>query len=429
MLRHFSKVIAVAGILAIISIGLGQEQPKQKQVKDQAEYDIYQAVIKETDQSKKVQLLNTWRQKYPNSEFKEDIPVMLIEAYRQLGQGENMVKSAQELLAMNPKATPALYWITLLTISTNNTSPERLDLGEKAARGLLAYVETDLSTDKKPAAVSDADFAKQRNALIANAKKTLGWIEWQRKNYEKAEQEFIEYLKVEPNDGMVSYWLGTVMVAQKKPEKQVPALYHFARAGNYSGPNALPPDARKKIAEFFERNYTNFRGKKDGMAEIIAMALKNPFPPEGFTIKSAQQEIIEQEEELKKTNPQLALWLGLKKELLGPNGPAYFESSLKGAALPKLKGKVINQTPARRPKEITLGLASADTEEIKLVLETPLANAAEPGTEIEFEGAVAQSFTQEPFMLTATIEKEQITGWPAPPRATPKGGAKGTKKK
>jgi hypothetical protein len=214
------------------------------------------------------------------------------------------------------------------------------------------------------------------------------------------------------------------MLAQQVIEKQVPALYHFARAAHYGGDDALPPEARKQVQGFFERNYTKFHGSKDGMPEVIALATKAPFPPADFEIKSAQQIAIEEENRLKQENPQLAVWLGVKKQLLGPEGPGYFESSLKGAALPKFKGKVVAQTPERRPNQVTLALTTADTPEVKLILDAPMAGPAEPGTEIEFENGVGKEFAADPFLLTLEIDKANITGWPAPARPGPKGGSK-----
>jgi tetratricopeptide (TPR) repeat protein len=407
-------------MLAVAAPAVWGQAASEKKVKDQAEYDLFTAATKEADPKKKVDLLTTWKEKYPDSDFKEDRQVLFIGTYQQLGQGENMLKAAQDLLAMNPKATPALYWITLLTISLNNTTPERLDLGEKAARGLLANLDVEMAPAKRPATTSEADWAKQRAAFTSLAYKTLGWVEMNRKSWEKAEQQFTEFLKHNPNSGLVSYWLGTVMAAQKKPEKQVPALFHFARAGHYTGEDQLPPDAKKKVQEFFERNFSNYTGGKEGMKDIVDLAMKNPFPPADFKLESQFEKMAREEEKMKAEQPLLYAWLQLKKAL-NEQGATFFET-MKGAALPKLKGKVINQTPARRPKEITIGLSSADTEEMKLVLETPMPNPAEPGTEIEFEGAVPQTYTAEPFLITAEIEADKITGWPAAARPAPKGG-------
>jgi hypothetical protein len=174
---------------------------------------------------------------------------------------------------------------------------------------------------------------------------------------------------------------------------------------------------------FLERNYTNFHGSKEGLQELVETALKNPFPPEGFKIKSAPEIAQEEEEKLKQSDPQKALWLGVKKELAGPNGASYFEQSLKGSALPNLRGKVVSQTPAARPKEIVVALSTDDTPEVTLKLDAAFPNKAEPGTQIEFDGGVAESFTSDPFNLVVTQEKEKVKGWPAAPKPTPKAAA------
>jgi hypothetical protein len=428
VLRHFSKLAATVALAALTS-GLAWGQgaaATEKKYKDTAEYDVFNAASKEPNPTKALELLNTWKQKYPETDFKEERFQLFLQTYQKLNQGDNMIKVGEEWLAVNPKAVPPMYWITLLTVSLNNTEPARLALGEKAARGLLSYIETELTKEKKPATTSDADWEKQRTTFTSLAIKTLGWIEMSRKNHAKAEEEFVKFLKANPDSGVVSYWLASVMLAQGAIEKQVPALYHFARAGNYTGADALAEPARKQVKEFFERNYKKYHGSDEGMNEVVQLALKSPFPPEGFDIKSAQQIAVEEENRLKQENPQLALWLGVKKQLLGPDGPAYFESSVKGAGLPKLKGKVVSQTPARRPQQVTIALTSADTPEIKLILDTPMANPADPGTEIEFDAGVGKEFTQDPFLLTLDVEKTNVSGWPAPAPAGRK-GAKGGK--
>jgi hypothetical protein len=104
--------------------------------------------------------------------------------------------------------------------------------------------------------------------------------------------------------------------------------------------------------------------------------------------------------------------MGVKDELVKPNGTQYFESNVKDAALPKLRGKLVSQSPAVRPKTLVLAMSDATTPEVTLNLNAPLAGKADPGTEIEFEG-IPKTFTQSPFMVTMEVEKEKISGWPA----------------
>ena len=59
---------------------------------------------------------------------------------------------------------------------------------------------------------------------------TLGWITMTRKENPAAEKNFIEGLKVNPNNGQVSYWLGSVILAQRNPDTYPIGLFHIARA-------------------------------------------------------------------------------------------------------------------------------------------------------------------------------------------------------
>ena len=431
----YSRLVAALALLvtSFAVTGLAQEK-KEKKVKDQAEYDLFQSINKEQDLNKKVQLLNTWKEKYPDSDFKEDRQLIYIQTYQGLQQGENMLTAAKDLLAIDPKSVHALYYITLLTVSLNNTAPDRLDLGEKAARGLIASLDETFKPEKKPANVTDDQWKNERNKLEAEGRKTLAFVATGRKELEKAEQEYVTILKMIPSNGQVAYQLASNLVAQRNPDKQILAFYHFARAAYLTGDNALPPATAKQVQAYLDKIYRQFHGNDEGLKDMIAGATKGgAFPPEGWKVKSAVEIAAEEEEKLRQSDPQKALWLAVRKELVGPNGPAYFESNVKGTGLPKLKGTIISVKPATRPKEIVLALASVEQPEITLKVNEAMAGTAAAGTQIEFEEAVPTAFTPEPFMLTAEIDKDKISGWPTAPKvpAAKKGAAtkKGATKK
>jgi tetratricopeptide (TPR) repeat protein len=247
---------------------------------------------------------------------------------------------------------------------------------------------------------------------------TLGWIAMQRKNNDVAEQNFKKSLTINPNAVQVSYWLGTVIIAQKKPEKQAEALYDFARAAAYDGEGALAPAGRKQIDDYLTKVYTTIHGDTTGLAELKTMAKASPTPPADFKIKTAAEIAGEKEEELKKTNPELALWLNLKGQLLSPEGQTYFDSSMKGAQVPKLKGWLVSGKPGVKSKELLVSMEGKDQAPnvtLKLVgsdgaTAAPLAGKPVAGVEIEFEG-VGDSFAKDPsFMVTFNVEKAKITG-------------------
>jgi hypothetical protein len=256
----------------------------------------------------------------------------------------------------------------------------------------------------------------------------------QRKNFDAAEKEFRQVLQASPNNAEASYWLGTVMLAQKNPDKQSEALYHFARAAAFQGQGQLPEPQRQKVNEYIKKVYTAYHGNDpQGFQLLLDTAKAQAFPPQDFKILSEAEVAHQKEEELAKTNPQLAFWLRLKQALTGPTGDDYFNGGVKGALIPPedqppLKGFVISQEPARAPKKVVLGMSNPTNSEVTIELENPLPGPAEPGTPIEFRG-VAKALTKEPFMLTFDVERENLKGWPAPQRRAPPARKKGAAKK
>ncbi len=68
MLHRVARSVIGIGLAAgLIAVPLFAQQP-QKKVKDQEEYTLYTAVTKaKDDPNKQLQLLQTWKEKYPDS--------------------------------------------------------------------------------------------------------------------------------------------------------------------------------------------------------------------------------------------------------------------------------------------------------------------------------------------------------------------------
>lgn len=418
-------------------------QAAQPQWKDRAEYDLYELISKEQNPQARLQLLQQWEEKYPNSDFRDGRYELMVQTYQQLGKAKEMMDTAKAWVAFNPKALMGWYWINLLTVSMNDTSAPALEQGEKAAKTLLELCQEYFVPGKKPQQVTDEQWQQQKATTEYVAYRTLGWVMMERQQYLDADKYFIEALKRNPNDAQVSAWAGRANVRTRQLERQGIALFHFARAAVHSGPGAFPENARQQLMASFEKNYINFHGSKEGIEEVLKLARSTAIPPEGFRIESQDEIMAKQEEELKKTNPVLALWVGIKRELTGPNGPTYFENSLKDAHIPgpegiqvgdtkvtRLKGTVVSVDPPKRPKKIVLGLSSPNMSEVTLVFENPLTVAPEPGTELEFAGVVTE-YSLDPFNVTFEVEPKDVVGLPAPKKAAPavkKAPAKAVKK-
>lgn len=359
---------------------------------DRSEYDLVLTIRAEATPQKKLALLDQWKTKYPQSDMRQVRRELYLSAYQELSDSAHVLEVAKEMMADQPANPVGAYWCALLVPGARNATPELWTLGEKASRQLLA-AKADATTE-----------------LLAH--RALAWIQWQRADFAGAEPEFQAYLAKNPKSAEMTAWYGMMLASQKQPEKMPLALWQLARASSLKEDQPLPEVSRRQVNDLVERLYTSYHGASDGLDQLRASAAGAPTPPAEFKIESASVVAARRaEEELKRTNPMLAQWMEIRKQLEGADGDKYFSDTLRPAPLPKLKGTVIRCTPERRPTEVVLGLSNAVTEEVLLKLPAPFPNEAPPGTEIEFE-AVADSFTKAPFQLVVNAAKDKITGWP-----------------
>jgi tetratricopeptide (TPR) repeat protein len=423
--RRLLLAIAVTGISIVGPLGLQAQTPAQtpatqntgqKNWKDRAEYDLYDAILKDSNPQTRLEKLNQWKEKYPSSDFSDLRRTAFLTTYAALGKVQEGLNTAKEILAANPNDFSALYYTALLTpqLVALNLKPtdEQLATAEKAANSILAGA--------KPATVKDEDWQKAKGDVEAIAHKTLGWVAMQRKQPEAAEKEFKKSLEINPKDSEIAYWLGIVILQERKPEKQVEALYYYARAAAYDGPGALAPAGRDAVKKQFTDLYTKYHGSPEGLDQILQLAKNEPNPKPDFKILSTTDiDKAKQEKQQAEAaaHPDLALWATIKTALTAPDGQTYFEGSMKGTSLPggangvqKFKGKVISMEPATKPKTVVIGIADSAVPDATLKFETPLPGKVDPGTELSFSG-VAQSYTANPFMVVFTVDKKDLEGW------------------
>ena len=400
-------------------------QTSQKNYKDRAEYDLYDSIIKDTNPKTRLDKLNQWKQKYPSTDFSAERETLFFTTYAALQQIPDALNIAKEILARDPKDFQALYYRAYATPLLPNLgttpTPEQLDAAQNAANAILAGA--------KPANMSDADWQKAKNDIEAVAHTALGFVAMSRKQNETAETEFKKSVELNPKSGQVPFWIGNVILAEGKSEKYPEAIFYFARAAAYDGEGALLPAGRTQMKDMAQKYYTKFHGGADKFDDLLATAKTNPAPPAGFTIVSTADKAkaaLQQEQQFEQSHPDLALWKNIKDALTGANAQSYFDSSMKGAALPggangvqKFTAKVISMEPATKPKTLVVGIENGTTADATLKFEAPLPGKVDAGTEIKFSG-VAESYTSSPFMVTFNVDKKDLEGWtgtnPAPVR-------------
>lgn len=423
--RKLLLAVAVTGMFTLVTGGLraqtGGQTPAtqntgQKNWKDRAEYDLYDAIKNDSNPQSKLEKLNQWKAKYPSTDFEDLREAAFLTTYAQVGKIAESLGIAKDMLAKNPNDFRALYYTALLTpqLAALNVTPtdDQLSTAEKAANSILGGA--------KPADVKDEEWQKAKGDVEAIAHKTLGWVAMQRKQWDPAEAEFKKSLGMNPKDSEIAYWLGRVILEEHKSEKQSEALYYYARAAAYDGPGALAAAGRDQVKKQFTDLYTRYHGSAEGLDQVLQMAKAEPTPKPDFKVVSTaeiQEQAIKKQQAEDAAHPDLALWRQLKTELTGANGAGYFESSMKGALLPEFTGRVVSISPAVRPKTVVVAVENGTTPDATLKFETALPGKVDPGTAIKFQG-VPESYSANPFMITFLVDKSKLQGWtgtnPAP---------------
>jgi tetratricopeptide (TPR) repeat protein len=431
----------LAGLLVaagLVQVAGAQNAPAEKKYKD-GEFDIYSAAAKDVNGgnfAQAVKDLDTWKQKFPDTDFKNERQALYVVAYSGAGQYDKTIDAASPMIAAgvdtvfsDPKdvgqAIRVLYTTVAAIVHLPSPSADELAAADRAAHQLLDYSRKPLGADGKP--MSDADWNNARGQLQPPAKAALLYIAMlpgnqamakNPKDCPAAEAAYAKALGDYADKTAISYNLALALSCQRKNSE---AVYEFERAAVVDPTlGGTQPDPGK-IQTFADNAYTKVHGSDEGLAQLKEQVKSAPLWPAGFHIKTATEIAEEKQKEFEQSNPQLSMWMKIKAALSDTDGAQYFESSLKGAAVPKLKGTLVDAKPACKSNTLLIAVPLPDAQgapvaEIALKLDAPLTGKPALDTEVQWEG-VPSAFAQSPFLLTMDTEKTAVEGLKVTPCA------------
>lgn len=395
-----------------------QAGQQTKNYKDRAEYDLYSKITQTPDAKTRLDLLNQWQDKYPQSDFADDRLKYFINTLAQLAptdpaSRQQLIQKCQDMLKKDPKYFLANYYIALWgpAVGGANPPPDLLSAVDSATHAVLDGVDDTFNASKKPATVSDTQWSTLKNQAVALAHNALAWQAASKKDTATAENEYKASLTANPDQGTVSAAYGKLLIDDKKyPE----GLFEYARAAQYGGPGpAVAPDARAKLLDYFNKAYKDYHGGADGADQILAQAKTGALPPADLKITSQADLANQQADEINKriaSDPQFKLWYTIKQNLTGDNGDAFFNSNVKDAEIPggaegvkDFTATVISIDPPDHPTKVVVGVEDPAKPDATLEFSQPLPSEAldkiKVGQKLDFSG-VADSYIKDPYMLT-----------------------------
>lgn len=280
--NHKALILMLTSLALFVSVGLAQSPPKSWA--DDAEKELATAASSEQDLTKRLPLLEQWKQEYPDSEYKMERYVFLLTAYQGLGLQTELEETARQLVAIEA-LTGSLY-VCMLAPGLIQASPEMVNLVAQAAGSLIT--QATLVMSGQSAGMNESQWAVTKAALQAAAYKALGWVGTQRSDFTAAETAYTKALGFAPTDASMSGLLGMALLQQKDPEKEAAVVYHFMRAAFYEGPGALPEDTRSALGVKLTELLSNAGWESEQLEQLKTTARVNPLPPQNLSLTTTQ---------------------------------------------------------------------------------------------------------------------------------------------
>ncbi len=438
----------------------GQSAAQSPKKYKEGEYEIVSQSYKDVaEPAKEMADLDAWAQKFPDSDYKDDRAYLYVQASLKLNQPAKVLEYGSQLMSKDMSAIfngpgteqlaglpiklttlNVLYSVALNAASLPGASAEQLALGEKAAGQLLEFAPKYFTPENKPASQTAEAWAGARAEVMSKATTARvaialqpGREAQQKKDCPGQEGAFSRALSSYPDSGAAAYQLGVALLACEaaNPEKVSQGLWEIARASSMDpAKSGLESKDVPGIESYLKKVYIRIHGSDEGLDRLKQQAIASPAPPAGFRIKSVTDIAQEKQAVFETEHPQTALWIRIKGQLADTNGDQYFQGQLKDAAVPQLRGTLVEAKPACHPKELLVAVPLPDTSkplmpEISLRLDKPLGGKPDADSEFRWEG-VPTAFTKDPFLLTMETETAKIEGLTTAPctSAPDRSGAK-----
>ena len=240
-----TAMIALAGLARPV---MAQAQGSQPQYTI-PEYNAFEAANAEKDPATQIKLLDDFVAKYPNSSLMPYVYQLYYPAYYKTKNYAKTVEYADKLVALGDKvdALIRLQAIQARVLSFSQVfkpqAPDAHDqlVKQRDAADLGAKILAGLPKPANQAAMSDADWAKQKKPGLALFYSAAGAADVSLKDYAAAIPEFKSAIDSNANDAVSWYQLG-VSYLQSTPPAYMDGFWALARAINLK----IPGDAKVK---------------------------------------------------------------------------------------------------------------------------------------------------------------------------------------
>jgi len=403
-MKKFLVAFFLVCTLATTVVPYAAAQAAQKpQIKDPAEYNAYVNAVQQSDPAAKAQALEAFLQTYPNSVMKVDALVTLMGAYQQAGNASKTIDTASRILQADPNNVRALallayYYRSLAAQGGPDAAKNAEQSAQYGQKGIDALPNT-----PKPEGMSDADFTKFHNELMAIFDGAVGFNALQKKDMALAQKDLRDAVEHESQPNIADIYPLATADLEAKPMNPEGFWFAIKAAGLAQGPG------QQQILDYAAKKYKRYHGSDEGWADLVkqAQGSQSVMPPAGFTVAAAPPppSPAEQAADLVKSkDPKQMSFAEWQLVLSSGNAQA---SDAVWSVIKDKPVKLVANVITASPSKLTLAGSADDIDDkkadINLTMTKPLPAKFVPavGTLTQFQATVS-SYTPSPFMLTMT---------------------------
>ena len=396
----------------------GQDAGAAKQQYTMAEYNAYQAAAAERNPAQQIKLLDDFVSKYPNSALLIYIYPLYYNAYSQLKNWPKVTEYADKLLALGEKAEAPIryqaYYARAFAYSNlPPTSQDVKDQAPKACEAAKAGLKT-LGELKKPDAMSEDDFNKQKQQPAILFSYTLAQCSMIQKDYQTAIDSYKAVLEKNPDDAITSYKIGQAYMAMNPPQ-QMDAFWYFAKAvsaknANQTQSTQVKTYLRKLIANYQGGNVCDNLTDAE-LSELLQLAGSSAERPASYKLPSSA--------DLDAARKDMTIASVIADLRAGGDKAKITWLGSCGLEFPDVPGKLIEVIPGADAVQLKVAFVTSDAEfdakttpdmDVKVVGQ-PDAAKLEKDNPVRFTGTLAAYDPDPAFMLhwdKAKVNAEDI---------------------
>lgn len=232
-----------ATLCLLVALPLLGQQPKS-----QEELDALLAMQKAPTPDAKIEAAKNFLTDFKDTDFKEFANYILMLAYQQKNDFENMLLYGERTLSINPDNVGTLISlanaIPMRTREYDLDKDEKLAKAEDFAKRSLALIP---NLAKPNPDMPDDQWLLAKKDFMASAHESIGLVAMKRENYGVAEENFRKSLDVSAEQTAATFfYLGQALKEQGKNEEAISALDQSIERGDFKMGDGRPAAATLK---------------------------------------------------------------------------------------------------------------------------------------------------------------------------------------